>query len=542
QTDEEAPTRLTFFDSDTVFMGMFEAAFRPQEDLSPHQLNSIVRTANRIQVDYDRDFDVLLNLGDTSDNGQFNELLVEVDVLSGTGFSSGIAGYARVDSGDLDIDPADGLNRGERNFGTQQYDVQGKVINAFARPGYPNSNADMPVEGLRRADGTSVPWMMAVGNHDVLNTGNFDVFGELNFFTAEDYTSDLAKYGLIPGLANTIRFWIMHPDQPLRIASGILGIDLNWPDLFALLDPLGMIPDDYVDDIDPRFDLFVLLHDTLDDPTDDGVVIAPDVNRAFMAHDGLLPVINELGHGFADNNNDGLVNELDGGWYSMDWDQIVPGSQAPLRLLVLDTADVPSMAVGGIGDAQLGWIDQQLKLAMADRVLVIVASHHYEGGTSTGIEELQQLLNNCPNVIAHLDGHGHKNVIIAHPSEDNDPLRGYWEIETPSTCSFPQQARILEVVDNRDGTGSLFVTLFDHWTTEGDDADVLARLGRELAFDDELTGGHSGANSFMGMGEVNDRNCELLFQIPPEVAQELTAVDNGKPLTSVESLGQRYKP
>jgi len=201
------------------------------------------------------------------------------------------------------------------------------------------------------------------------------------------------------------------------------------------------------------------------------------------------------------------------------------------------------MAVGGMSELQLAWLEQQLNQAVADKVLVIVASHHRAEGASsigTGSEELLALLSACPNVILHLAGHGHANLATPRTAEGNDPLHGYWEVETTSVATFPQQARILEVVDNRDGTGSIYMTIFDHWMTEGDESDVLARLGRELAFGDELEGGHRGDASFSGRGAERDRNVELLFQIPPEIADRLARIDNGKPITSTDSLGQRY--
>lgn len=39
---------------------------------------------------------------------------------------------------------------------------------------------------------------------------------------------------------------------------------------------------------------------------------------------------------------------------------------------------------------------------------------------------------------------------------------GFWEISTASHIDFPQHARILELVDNGDGTLSIFGTLVDH--------------------------------------------------------------------------------
>jgi len=515
QTDEESPTRLTFFDSFRLLGGLFGAAFRPQEDLEAQLLNAIVRTANRIQTDYDRDFDFAISLGDNTDNGQLNEMQQLIDVMDGEGEFSGITGYARVDSGDLDIDPKTHLDRGERNFGIQETDAEGNNIDAFNRPGYPNSNADIPTSGLVNSKGKHVPWFTAVGNHDVLNTGNFNPYSGPTFFSAIDYTGNIAYYGFIPGFARTILFWKENPGTPIFIANGFFGMDLDWSLVLGALDAIGMIPDDYTDDIDWRFDLSVLQHDTPTVPTDDGVEIAPDPNREFMSLSGLSLVVNEAGHGFADNNNDGVINGLDGGYYQTDWEQIEPDSHMPLRILVLNTTDQPLLAEGGIGPDELAWLQAELNKAVEDKVLVIIASHHMESATIQGHNELQQLLNSCPNVILHLVGHGHYNMIVAHPSPDSDPLKGYWEVETTSNAEFPQQARIAEIVDNRDGTGSIYLTLFDHWPTKNDGSDTLATLGRELAFYDSIKGQkYDGSEALGGVGTADDRNRVLKFQIP----------------------------
>jgi hypothetical protein len=97
---------------------------------------------------------------------------------------------------------------------------------------------------------------------------------------------------------------------------------------------------------------------------------------------------------------------------------------------------------------------------------------------------------------------------------------GFWEINTASHIDFPQQARIVELVDNRDGTLSIFGTIIDslaplHWTGTGS-PDQLAALSRELAANDwqnRVAGldpqGHDGRR-----GAVSDRNVELLVRAP----------------------------
>lgn len=540
QTDEEAPTRLTFFDSGLILGGTFDAAYRPQEDLAAHQLNSMIRTANRIQADYGRDFDLALCLGDATDNGQLNELRQAIDILDGNGLGSGKPGYTRVDSGDLDIDPETGLNRGERDFGIQETDGDGNVINAFHRPDYPHSNADIPTAGLRKSDGEPLPWFAAIGNHDVLATGNFVPNSGLTFFKDDDFVGDLSYFGYISGLASAVQYWENNPAQPLFIGSGILGLNVDWRLVFQVAKLAGEIPANYADDLDSRFDLMTLTHGTPGDASDDGVVIASDPDRRFLYHTGIMQMLHQHGHGFIDRNGDEAVNEADGGYYRIDWSDSWSASPAPLRLLMLDSTEESVLDEGGITEAQLSWLESELEQAVADEVLVIVATHHYLEAIPRGGEELIALLHGCENVIMHLTGHGHNNVIEAHPDPNGDPLYGYWEVETTSTATFPQQARIVEVVDNRDGTASIYLTVFDHWSIENDDADTLSELGRQLAFGDALRKGYDGDGDLSGMNDPEDRNRELLVQLPENIAAKLAAIEAEDPVTSVEVLGTLY--
>ena len=528
-TDEESPTRLAFLHAWTIMWGAFESFHRPQEDLTPHLLNTQVRTTNGLQVSYGRDFDFGFILGDGMDNGQKNEIELLIDILDGRGLLSEMEGVARPDSGDFQIDPDSGLNLGERHFGIQETDSQGNNTNPFSRSGYPNSNADFESTGLVRSDGSPLIWFYTIGNHDVLANGGFNTDGAFACHTKDDYLGGRSSLGFIPGIGAAVEYMANNPDQPLWIGCGLFGMDINWQNMLWLFRLGG----DWSNDIDPRFDLLELVNNTPEDPSDDGVLITPDPDREFMGHDQLITMLNKYEHGFADNNNDHKVNALDGGWYRVDWSRINADSDIPLRLLVLDTTDVPLSAEGGISQIQLSWLENELVQSVADRVLVIVISHHYLKGILTGSTQFKNLLNNCPNVIMHLVGHGHTNVVTPHVAENGDPLFGYWEVQTPSNRDFPQQARIFEIVDNRNGTGSIYSTLYDLWPMEKDDPDTLASLGRQLSVSEWEWG-------FSGLGSVYDRNVELLFAIPQDVSSRLMQITSDGKVTSVDSLGTLY--
>ena len=103
---------------------------------------------------------------------------------------------------------------------------------------------------------------------------------------------------------------------------------------------------------------------------------------------------------------------------------------------------------------------------------------------------------------------------------------GFWEINTASHIDFPQQARIVELVDNGDDTLSLFGTIIDsaaplRWKGTAN-PNQLAALSRELAANDwqervsKLDAqGHDGRR-----GAVSDRNVELLVHTPFSLAAQ----------------------
>ena len=78
---------------------------------------------------------------------------------------------------------------------------------------------------------------------------------------------------------------------------------------------------------------------------------------------------------------------------------------------------------------------------------------------------------------------------MPHVRSDCDGGGGFWEVNTASHVDFPQQSRIVEVVDNHDGTLSIFTTMLDHagpasYGGRTGEPVSLAGLGRELALND----------------------------------------------------------
>ena len=129
-------------------------------------------------------------------------------------------------------------------------------------------------------------------------------------------------------------------------------------------------------------------------------------------------------------------------------------------------------------------------------------------------QTLTELLDGYPHLIAYVSGHTHDNNISAFPRTGGGV---WWGIETSATADWPVQHRLIEVMDNHDGTLSIFGTLLDHaaaaaapapGSAAGFSSAELASIGRELAYNDPQAGDGTGE------GATNDQNVELLVRDP----------------------------
>ena len=122
------------------------------------------------------------------------------------------------------------------------------------------------------------------------------------------------------------------------------------------------------------------------------------------------------------------------------------------------------------------------------------------------------------NVLAWINGHSHRNRITWRG--------GFWEITTASHVDFPQLARVIELVDNADGTMSLFTTLIEsaagHRTDFADLSQTgLASLYRELSFNapearDDLAGEPATATPNCSSGGPDRRGPDPRRPDPPD--------------------------
>lgn len=267
-------------------------------------------------------------------------------------------------------------------------------------------------------------------------------------------------------------------------------------------------------------------------------VTADERRRLATPHDYLRAHLNPafagagpVGHGYTENHLDGERM-----YYTFPIADGVVG-------ISIDTTYRSGHFEGSLGTEQLQWLERMLTAhsarhydadgrvvhnAGADDAHLLVFSHHHSPSMTRRPdaartdevrhdgEEVIALLSRFPNVVAWINGHSHINRITphAHPV----PARSFWEVNTASHVDYPQHARLLELVDNHDGTLSLFTTLIESAAPHRADFDDLSAVGlaslyRELAYNAPGLAAGMGAGVHEAMaGTPADRNTELLVR------------------------------
>jgi hypothetical protein len=237
---------------------------------------------------------------------------------------------------------------------------------------------------------------------------------------------------------------------------------------------------------------------------------------------------------------------------------------------VLDTVNPAGFSAGSIDAAQFKWLEGELqsrssryydpagKLVESDAKdrLVVVVSHHPldrlnnplpdpSGEARVLGPQLEELLHRFPNVIAYIAGHSHMNSITPKP----DPERrggSYWEVTSASPVALPMQGRLLEVIDNRDGSISLFTTIYDIAAPLAPDAagdptpadeineEQLAAIARSVAASDPQRDPQAAGLA------PSDRNAEMLLATPFDLAGvETPARHRPLPAAGVRRVSRR---
>ena len=398
-------------------------------------------------------------------------------------------------------------------------DVRGEFANA-GWPSYPGL-MDRAQQIQFTPAGLAVPFYIANGNHDVLAQGNED----------SNAAIEAIATGCFKALGTTV--------DP---AAG-------QPDPNTLLSPLAA-----------------------------GMLVPPDPQRQFVDKPQLREIYSASSGG-DDDHGFGYVDpaELQASNGSASYYAWNPPQAPNFRFISVDTNSeggvVQFSADGNIDDPQYRWLKGQLDAAAADGKYVVIFAHHpvrsltspipdeaaspctgpdshghdvnpgcdldprdsapVHLGNSGG-ESFVSLINGYNNVLAYVPGHTHENQITPFKRPNGTV---WWEINTSAVADNPQQSRLIDVMDNHDGTISIFSLVLDHAApatapapgpAAGFGVDELASIGRTFAFNDFQTG------SPIGEGDPQDENVELLIDNPLPTADD---VCHGTQATIVGSPG-----
>jgi metallophosphoesterase (TIGR03767 family) len=439
--DEMSPARLEFLRGGNRWLGLW----RPHETLGPQTFDQAVRNVNANAVSRVPDgsgrrarLQFALMTGDLSDNHQHNEVRWGVRLLEG-GRLDPFSG-ARIGPGNRCPGASRRVVRrlnaavaARRYIGVQGragfYDPDAPA-GAFARmPRYPGllARAQRPFQ----AAGLGVPWFSTRGNHDA---------------HAQGYVGAHGGGGIATGCRKVM---------PRRRPPAVATVPRGWQALRGLL-------------AGGRF-----------------AWVPPDPRRRFVSPQGYkrLHGSADRGHGFG-LISPGQRRRSRGAASYYAWSPR-PG----LRFIALDTVADGGGSTGNIDHPQYLWLRRQLVQARRRDQRVVAYGHHpletmgnplldeYAGACGRrglgcdhdprssapihlglrGRASVRSLFLRFPNLILYVTGHVHHNRVFAHFRGGS----GFWQVTTASHISYPQQTRLIELMENGDGTLSIFGTVLD---------------------------------------------------------------------------------
>jgi uncharacterized repeat protein (TIGR01451 family) len=601
--DEESPARVEFLDQ-VAGQGGASSAWRPWEALTPFMIDDSIRQVNRFVAhspvpqgnNVGNPMDLALITGDQADNQQRNEMIWTRALLEGgvtLNFNSGLTDPNAYSVENLPnancqafVTQEGGQNQAAaeaaRYTGVQDYDdyPAGAPPGSdpiFYDPDQPTGDwAAWPeYDGLlNRAEmlsltpaGLNVPSYWVNGNHDVLVQGNEDANQEFENIAMGCFKAlgTTAVPGSFPGpdaldpnvLFSPTAVGMLVPPDPLRrfvskqqIKAVIGANNVDNRHGFGFVDPAQN-----------QASNGSASYYAWNPPQTPGVrFIAIDTN----SEGGIV------GEGPQSGSSDGNLDHPQFLWLRDELNKaenqgklIVIFGHHPVRSM---NSVVPDEATGECTGVQHNHGDtpEHDTNPGCDPDPRNSEPLHFGNPEQTAefgstARSFTELLATHPNVIAYVAGHTHEHQLLrcgtprtGNTSDTNpqnarfckdsqgNPTHLWWEINTSAVADWPHQHRLVDVMDNRDGTLSIFGTVLDHASpatapppgnASGFIARQLASIGRTFGFNDPQGGPPSGEGD-----PLLDQNVEMLVDDPRQANLKITKLDDPDPVRIGQTL------
>lgn len=481
--DAESPARFEITE-----LGWFLGSggmCRPQETMTAHVLDSMVRAANQLSRSPVTGAPLAFGVhtGDNADNTAAHEVRTFIDVLDGNVVTASTGKPWTYE----------GVQAWPECWWA--YHPNPGAEDVYSRMGWPRFAGLLDAAGQPfQAEGSAVPWFAVLGNHDVTWFGS---------------------------VKNTwVRDLLGRSGRKMQSAAGLAWVTL-----------LNFLPDEQAP------------HGAAELWEDHGqgrrVTPDPAARRRLTSGEFVSALLDSpaapgpVGHGFT-------RADLEAGrtWWARE--------DGPVMLLGLDTTNHYDGSEGSLIEPQFRWLEARLMEASRryydqrgrtclnpagrDR-LIVVCSHHDSISLTNTIfdpgqpyrrrlaDDIIALLARFPNVVVWLNGHSHHSQVTPHRAPEGQP-GGFWELTTASCVDFPQQGRMVELVDNRDGTLSILSWVLDHAADA--DPGVGAYTPGRLASTSRLLASNDPFQRRLGSvwelrGGIEDRNVECVLPAPFEL-------------------------